>query len=40
LPGCSTFGETKQESLSELDDAIIAWISVAQPAGIVPAIGG
>jgi HicB_like antitoxin of bacterial toxin-antitoxin system len=27
LPGCSAFGETEQEALSELDDAIIAWIS-------------
>ena len=40
LPGCSAFGETEQEALSELDDAIIAWISAAQAAGIVPAIGG
>ena len=37
LPGCSAFGETEQEALSELDDAIIAWISAAQAAGnIVP----
>jgi predicted RNase H-like HicB family nuclease len=40
LTGCSAFGETEQESLSELDDAIIAWISAAQAAGIMPAIGG
>ena len=33
LPGCSAFGETEQEALSELDNAIIAWISAAQAAG-------
>jgi predicted RNase H-like HicB family nuclease len=37
LPGCSAFGETEQEALSELDDAIMAWISAAQAAGnVVP----
>ena len=37
LLGCSVFGETEQEALSELADAIIAWINAAQAAGnIVP----
>ena len=37
LPGCSAFGETEHEALSELDDAIVAWISAAQAAGnVVP----
>jgi predicted RNase H-like HicB family nuclease len=33
LPGCSAFGETKFEALSELDDAIEAWIAAARAAG-------
>jgi predicted RNase H-like HicB family nuclease len=33
LPGCSAFGETQQEALAELQDAIAAWIEAAQSAG-------
>jgi predicted RNase H-like HicB family nuclease len=33
LPGCSSFGETQQEALSELQDAILAWIEAARTAG-------
>jgi predicted RNase H-like HicB family nuclease len=33
LPGCSAFGETQQEALAELQDAIVAWIEAARAAG-------
>jgi antitoxin HicB len=33
LPGCSAFGETGEEALHELQDAIKAWIGAAQKAG-------
>ena len=33
LPGCSAFGESKAEALTELDDAIEAWIAAANSAG-------
>jgi predicted RNase H-like HicB family nuclease len=33
LPGCSAFGETQQDALRELDQAIAAWIDAAQKAG-------
>jgi antitoxin HicB len=33
LPGCSAFGETQQDALAELQDAIAAWIEAAQAAG-------
>jgi predicted RNase H-like HicB family nuclease len=33
LPGCSSFGETQQEALAELQDAIVAWIEAARAAG-------
>ncbi len=33
LPGCSAFGSSEAEALSELEDAIIAWISAARAAG-------
>jgi antitoxin HicB len=33
LPGCSAFGETEQEALKELDDAIDAWLDAARLAG-------
>lgn len=33
LPGCSAFGESAEEALSELQDAIKAWIGAAQKAG-------
>ena len=33
LPGCSAFGQTQQEALHELQDAIQAWIEAAQAAG-------
>lgn len=33
LPGCSAFGETQQEALAELQDAITAWIEAAHSAG-------
>jgi predicted RNase H-like HicB family nuclease len=33
LPSCSAFGDTQQEALTELQDAIIAWIEVARSAG-------
>ena len=37
LPGCSAFGQTQQEALHELQDAIQAWIEAAQAAGnLVP----
>ena len=33
FPGCSAFGETKQEALKELYDAIVAWMRAARAAG-------
>jgi predicted RNase H-like HicB family nuclease len=33
LPGCSAFGDSQQEALAELQDAIAAWIEAAQSAG-------
>src|SRR4051812_11902740 len=33
LPGCSAFGETRAEALSEIVPAIEAWISAADAAG-------
>lgn len=33
LPGCSAFGETPQEAVAELQDAICAWIEAASSAG-------
>ena len=33
LPGCSAFGETQQDALEELQDAIHAWTQAARAAG-------
>ena len=33
LPGCSAFGETQEEALQELQDAIVAWKAAALKAG-------
>jgi predicted RNase H-like HicB family nuclease len=33
LPGCSAFAETQSQALSELKDAITAWIEAARSAG-------
>jgi predicted RNase H-like HicB family nuclease len=33
LPGCSAFGETRYDALTELDGAIEAWIEAASAAG-------
>ena len=33
LPGCSAFGETQAAALTELQDAIAAWIAAAEHAG-------
>jgi antitoxin HicB len=33
LPGCSAFGETQHEALTELQSAIAAWIKAARAAG-------
>lgn len=33
LPGCSAFGDTRQEALAELAPAIEAWIEAARGAG-------
>ena len=33
LPGCSAFGSSEAEALSELEDAIAAWINAARAAG-------
>ena len=32
LPGCSAFGETQQDALDELQDAIQAWMQAARAA--------
>ncbi len=37
LPGCNAFGETQEEALRELHDAIEAWIESARSVGkLVP----
>ena len=36
LPGCSAFGDTQQEALTELQDAIVAWIEAARSAVAIP----
>ncbi len=33
LPGCSAFGETQEEAIRELQDAIAAWAAAAEAAG-------
>lgn len=33
LPGCSAFGETRQDAAEEVEHAIDAWISAAEAAG-------
>jgi len=33
LPGCSSFGSSRQEAIGELQDAIAAWIEAAHAAG-------
>ena len=33
LPGCSAFGETQEEAIRELQDAITAWVAAAKAAG-------
>jgi len=33
LPGCSSFGASRQEAIAELQDAIAAWIEAARAAG-------
>ena len=33
LPGCSAFGETRQDAAREVDDAISSWIAAAREAG-------
>lgn len=33
LPGCSAFGQTESEAVTELRDAIEAWIGAARAAG-------
>jgi len=33
LPGCSAFGETQEEAIREVQDAITAWLSAAEAAG-------
>jgi predicted RNase H-like HicB family nuclease len=33
LPGCSAFGETQSQALSELHEAIAAWVEAARSAG-------
>jgi predicted RNase H-like HicB family nuclease len=38
LPGCSAFGETREEAIAALDDAIDAWIEAQTAAGnLIPA---
>ena len=33
LPGCSAFGETQEEAIRELQDAIAAWVASAEAVG-------
>ena len=33
LPGCSAFGITQQEALSEMQDAIASWLDAMNAAG-------
>ncbi|HEY8335084.1 MAG TPA: type II toxin-antitoxin system HicB family antitoxin [Tardiphaga sp.] len=33
LPGCSAFGDTQEEAVTELRDAIVAWQRAARSAG-------
>ena len=33
LPGCSAFGDTQDEALKQLQDAIAAWIGAQRSAG-------
>ena len=33
LPGCSAFGETQEEAIRELQDAITAWVAAAAAVG-------
>ncbi|MBC7585067.1 type II toxin-antitoxin system HicB family antitoxin [Tardiphaga sp. vice352] len=33
LPGCSAFGDTQEEAVGELRDAIVAWQMAARQAG-------
>jgi predicted RNase H-like HicB family nuclease len=33
LPGCSAFGDTQEEAISELRNAIVAWQRAAAKAG-------
>lgn len=33
LPGCSAFGDTQEEAVGELRDAIVAWQIAARNAG-------
>lgn len=33
LPGCSAFGDTQEEAVGELRDAIVAWQMAARHAG-------
>jgi predicted RNase H-like HicB family nuclease len=33
LPGCSAVGNTQTEALTELQDAIVAWLEAARKAG-------
>jgi len=33
LPGCSAFGQTQEEAVRELQDAVDAWIEGAKTAG-------
>jgi predicted RNase H-like HicB family nuclease len=38
LPGCVTFGESFEEALSMIDDAIAGWLAVAREEGFpIPA---
>lgn len=33
LPGCNAFGETQEEALHEIQDAISAWLEACQSSG-------